>query len=119
VEPIQIANRRVAIGSRPGTAAPQVTFGVVDQTLATFARALGIPQSDIAGNRLPVGNNIATATIDGLLIQGTYMDGGAVYITSWGNSVDVSDVSVNYAGTGVAAIPVTVKPGSGLLFATV
>jgi hypothetical protein len=52
-----------------------------------------------------------------MYFAGTHSDGGTFYITSWGNSVDVSDVSLNWAGTGVAAIPITIKPSSGVLFA--
>jgi hypothetical protein len=117
VEDIQMATNRIAIGLRSGTAAPQFQVSVIDLTLENFARSLGIPASDIASNRLPFNDNIATTAVGGFYFAGTHSDGGTFYMTSWANSVDVSDVSTAWTGTGVATIPLTIKPSSGFIVA--
>jgi hypothetical protein len=114
VEPIRLANKRMSAGLKLGSATTALAFGVVDLTLANFARALGIPQSAIASNRLPIGANIGTATVEGLYVRGVQQDGATVWVNVWGCAQDVSAFALALAQTGVARLPISLKPSSGL-----
>lgn len=115
VEPLRIAERRLSIGLRAGAATVSVGFTAIDLSLANIARALGIPQSAVAGGRLPFNNNIGTSQVDGLYVKGVLQDGTIAWVVASGNAIDVANVALqmtNSGGTG--GVPITAKPASYL-----
>lgn len=114
VTPIRIAENRLSIGLKLGNATVTISFALVSYSLANLARAFGIDVDQITNNRLPLGNKIGTATIDGLYVRGVLKDGTVFWINSWGNSQDVSNVAAAFTQQGVPALPLAVKPASGL-----
>jgi hypothetical protein len=110
---LQIAEKRLSIGARPGNATISLSFALVSISLAYVARALGIPQASISGTRLPFNNNIATTAIDGLAVTGLLKDGSTIEFRVWGCSQTVQAALV-MAATGTPSIPLVLRPGSGL-----
>lgn len=115
VEPLRIAERRLSIGLRMGAANVSAVIPVVDISLENLARVMGIPQSQVAGGRLPVGDQIGTATLEGVYARGLLQDGTIAWVIFAGNAMDVSAVAVTINNSGPAAtVPITVKPSSYL-----
>jgi hypothetical protein len=101
---------------KPGDASPVVSLSLMDISLQNFAYAMGIPQTAIVGGRLPMNVNIATSSIDGLYIRGILQSGEQSWITCWGCEQDVSSIATSIAARGVAAIPLSLRPASGIQF---
>ena len=116
VDILKSAVSRLSVGMKPGDASPSVALTLMDISLVNFAYALGIPQSAIVGGRLPLNVNIATSSIDGFYIRGILQSGEQSWITCWGCEQDVSSVATSIAARGVAAIPLTLRPASGVGF---
>lgn len=117
VEQLRVADRRLAIGVRPGNATITLRLPTVQLNLSNLARALGIPQAAIAGGRLPI--TIATLLADtglhGVYAQGLLLDGTTLWLCAWGPSIDLSSVETTLTNVGQApALPLTVKPTSAL-----
>jgi hypothetical protein len=116
VEMLHSAVSRLAVGMKPGDAAPTVSLGLMDISLSNYAYAVGIPQSAIVGGRLPLNTNIGTTSIDGFYIRGLLQSGEQSWITCWGCEQDISNVGVALAARGRAIIPLTLRPASGVSF---
>lgn len=116
VDMLRSAVSRLSVGMKPGDASPSVSMTLMDISLVNFAYAMGIPQAAIVGGRLPMNVNVATSSIDGLYIRGILQSGEQSWITCWGCEQDVSSVATALAARGVAAIPLTVRPASGIGF---
>lgn len=117
VSTIRSATKRLSLGVRPGAAT--VTFGVqlLEISLPMFAYALGIPQADISGGRLPVGDRVATATIEGLYVKGLKQNGLTAQVAVWGCTLDTSGVQAILNNQGdTPFIPLLAKPASGVQF---
>lgn len=117
VEPIRIGTSRLSVGMRPGDAAPQVSFSLIDVSLANFASALGIAASDIVGGRLPLkGSNVGKATMDGFYLRGLLKNGEQAWLNCWGCSQDIADVAAVFSSRQQTRIPFTLRPASGIQF---
>jgi hypothetical protein len=113
VEKLRSATKKFSIGVRPGTVSMNFSFGIIEISLANFAYALGIAQSQVAGGRLPVNSNLGTATLDGLYLKGLTQDAANVQVDVWGSSLDIAQVATVINNQGPAAvIPLTAKPAS-------
>jgi hypothetical protein len=116
VEEIRSATSRIAIGTRPGQAQVSIGAGIIEINEVNFAYALGIAQSEITANRLPItGDNIGITSIDGIYMKGLLLDGTNFRVSGWGNSVDMASVQsiLNNQGA-ITEIPILLKPASGL-----
>jgi hypothetical protein len=117
VDPVRSATRRAQMGLRMGAASFGVTFGVIDFSLVNLARALGIPAADIVAGRLPVGDRIGLAGIDGVYVRGLTQDGSIFRVNLWGTALNVSDVVRAYNNSGPPSrIPMSLRPTSGIQF---
>jgi hypothetical protein len=117
VEQIRSANSRTAVGQKPGSAVIKSTIPLIEFSLANFARALGIPQAQIVGGRLPaIGALIGTDIVQGVYTRGVLQDGTVHWTNYWGCSSDVSAFAAQFTNTGVPEIPFIVKPASGVHF---
>jgi hypothetical protein len=116
VDMLRSAVSRLAVGMKPGDASPVVTLSLMDISLVNFAYAMGIPQAAIVGGRLPMNVNIATSSIDGFYLRGILQSGEQSWITCWGCEQDVSSIATQIAARGVAAIPLSLRPASGVGF---
>lgn len=114
VVPLRIATRRTGIGLKLGSAAMTLSFAVIDYTLANIANAFGVPASAIASGRVPLGSLIGSQTVQGMYVRGITQDGTIVWLTVWGCSQDVSSIAVAMTQQNVPALPVKLKPASGL-----
>lgn len=116
VEQLRSALKRTSIGARPGQANVAFTVPMIETSLVNIARALGIPQSQIVGGKLPFnGANLATdTTLNGMYCTGTVLSGSVLTALFWGVGIDLSGVAMLWNNNGPAAItPITVKPSSG------
>jgi hypothetical protein len=116
VTPVRLAKYRLSVGLKLGNATITLSFALTDYSLSNIARAFGIPQSAIASGRLPLGDLIGTATIDGFYTRGVLKDGTTSWINAWGCSQDLSNVQLALTNQGVPAIPIALLPSSGLHF---
>lgn len=110
------ATSRLEIGARPGNAQVSMTFGMIEVILANLAYALGIDQAQITGGRLPIhGGNLGLTQLDGVYLTGVLVDGTNFRATCWGNNLDIAQVNLLFNNSGDAsAVPITLKPTSGL-----
>ena len=116
VDMLHSAVSRLSVGMKPGDASPVVSLALMDISLVNFAYAMGIPQSAIVGGRLPMNVNVATSSIDGLYIRGILQSGEQSWVVCWGCEQDVSSIATSIAARGVAAIPLSLRPASGVQF---
>ena len=116
VEEIRSATSRIAIGTRPGQAQVSLGAGIIEVNEVNFAYALGIAQSEITANRLPItGDNIGLTAIDGVYMKGLLLDSTNFRVSGWGNSVDMANVAsiLNNQGA-ITEIPILLKPASAI-----
>lgn len=116
VDMLRSAVARLAVGMKPGDASPVVSLALMDISLSNFAYAMGIPQAAIVGGRLPMNTNVATSSIDGFYVRGILQSGEQAWITCWGCEQDVSSIATAIAARGVASIPLSLRPASGVGF---
>jgi hypothetical protein len=115
VDPIRLATNRMSAGLRLGNAAVTLSFATTEYSLTNIARAFGIPASEIAGGRVPIGRKVGLARIDGAYVRGVLQNGTTAWINVWGCSQDVSNVAMVLNGQGAPpALPIALKPASGL-----
>ena len=101
--------------SDEGEGVTTLSFATTEYSLTNIARAFGIPASEIAGGRLPIGRKIGLARIDGAYVRGVLQNGTTAWINVWGCSQDVSNVAMALNGQGAPpALPIALKPASGL-----
>ncbi len=116
VTPIRLAKLRTSAGLQLGAASASLALKVADLSPENFARALGAPLTDVVGGRLHLGDNIGTAQVEGCYIAGVLKDGTVAEIIAWGCAQDTANVAVQLSQQGVAALPITLKPTSGIQF---
>lgn len=114
VDPIRLAKLRTSAGLRLGAANVAMTFSVADLSPENFAAALGIPSTDVVSNRVRLGDNIGTITVDGVYLEGVLKDGTVATIVGAGCAQDVSNVAVQLSQSAVSALPIALKPTSAL-----
>jgi hypothetical protein len=113
VESLRVATSPLTVGTRPGNALVTLALSLQDVTLANVARALGIPQSDISGGLMNIGENVNTSPLESLYLRGINQSGDTVEVQAWGCSQQIA-YALRKASTGEMAFPITVRPGSAL-----
>lgn len=114
LDKIRFATRKFTAGLRPGAAQLSIGWGLTELSLFNFASAMGIPQSEIANSRLPIGDKVGTSQIEGMYARGTTKGGGNVWLNAWGNDMDVSSLPTSFNNRGtLPTVQLKGKPSSG------
>lgn len=109
VDTQRIATQRVSIGYRPGNAVVKFAFESIALTPQMFQLALAIPSAAYANSRLPLGDKIGTATLEGVYLKGTTQGGKTVYLNGWSPSLEVNGQST-WSQAAEARLPIAIKP---------
>lgn len=112
VRSVRIATTPLEAGIIPGDAMVTASFNLGDILLANFARALGIPQSAIVGNRLPLDVDIGTEDIDAIYLKGVLQNGDLVVLDLWGCAMVIQEIRTKLSNRDISTIPVTVRPAT-------
>lgn len=118
VRDVKLGTRRWEAGLIPGLAKMSLAFMVEDLLLANIAYALAVPQSAIAGGRLPVGNNLGTGDITEWYAKGLTQDGGTVLVDLCGCSQLVENFKLALNNKDIAKLPIKATPASCLTLRT-
>lgn len=113
---IRVASIGNTIGIRPGNASMALSFASVEISLSQIAYALGISQSAIASNRLPLtGAVIGRTPVDGAYVKGLCNDGSTFEIRAWACAQSITGFVMQLANAGqLAQLPISLRPTSGL-----
>jgi hypothetical protein len=114
--PIYVGTRDMAIGTQAENAAASIAFKLQEITNAGRAYLLGIPQSQIANNRLLVTENLNTAVILGAYLQGVLKDGTTNIMNFWSPVQDLADVGAELLSGSNTSRSFKAQPTSGLQF---
>ena len=110
VEPIRLGQRRLSAGLKAGAAVMTLSGGIVDHSLSVIARALGIPQAQIANGRLPItGDKIGTDITQGVYFKGLTKETWTQWINLWGAS-QVVQFAMSLTNEGVQSLPLSFRP---------
>lgn len=112
--PMYVGTRDMAIGTQSESAEASIALKLQEITLAARAYLLGIPQSQIANNRLLITENLNTAAILGIYIQGVLKDGTVNIVNLWGPVQDLGDVGAEMTSGANTSRPYKALPTSGL-----
>lgn len=113
---IRVATIGNTIGIRPGGAVMTLSFATVEITLSQIAYALGIAQSAIASNRLPInGGLIGRTPAEGMYLKGLCNDGSTFEIRAWACAQSITSFVMQLTNAGqLTQLPFTLRPTSGL-----
>lgn len=113
--PIESGLRRLPLGMQAGTVDADLQMSLVEMSSAAFAYSRGIPQGNIANNRVLLTEELATATILGVFAKGVLKDGTVCYINIMGSSQDVASVATQFGSDpNAATVPFNTKASSGI-----
>lgn len=113
---IRVSTIGNTIGVRPGGAVVSMSFSTIEISLSQLAYALGIAQSQIASNRLPInGSNIGRTPADAVYLKGLCNDGSTFEIRAWACAQSITQfvMQLTNAGT-LTQLPFALRPTSGL-----
>lgn len=112
VDVIRDATKRISVGVKPGAAVINLSYGLLDFSLAVLARTLGIPAAQIVANRLPINSNIGTDIVQGAYSKGVLQSGETQWVNLWGCSQDVSGFAAQLNNTGISQLPIKFRPNT-------
>lgn len=114
--PLIVENRTLPIGMQPQNAQASFSYNVMDLQLTSIARALGIPQANIAAGGLLLSEALLSAGIQGIYLEGITQDNTYCILTLWGCTQDLSNFALALGGQNPTQVPYNVKPTSGVQF---